>query len=243
MIQETGFVPRRVGSLACIAGAVTLAVAVLASQPVAAAGNPKFEGFLSAAPPTAFTSSPASYDVSGGPVTVNFDVLTKNLTDSTHTVSLTVSADHILTAGGQNVSTGQPGQAGIAFAGPAGTTQALMPGSHTVSESWEANTSQTLSFTYTFSTCGYFQLDVWAPWKNGDNGRARATLASGFIRILGCDIAPQQPPSDPGSGVQGIVSTPSTGSGGIGLLGGAGLVLAGIGSVAAGVRRRTRAAR
>jgi hypothetical protein len=242
MIQRTGLIPKRVVGLASLAGTLTLAGALLTSQSVAAAGNTNFEGFLSAARPTGFMSSPQSYDVSGGPVTVAFNVLTTNLTEDTQTVSLNVSADHILTNGGEDVSDGQPGQAGIAFAGPAGTTQALVPGTQSVTETWAPDASQTLSFTYTFDTCGYFQLDVWAPWKKADNGRSRATLASGFIRILGCDTESGPTTPDPGSGVQGI-TTPSTGAGGASLLAGAGLVLAGAGTVVAGVRRRSRIAR
>ena len=59
---------------------------------------------------------------------MNFDVVAKNLTDEGQTISLNFSADHILTYNGVDVSDGQPGQADIAFSGPTGTTQMLMPG-------------------------------------------------------------------------------------------------------------------
>ena len=132
-------------------------------------------------------SSPDAYDISGGPVTVDFDVATVNLTNTTQTVALNFSAHHILTYNGVNVADGQPGQPGITFTGPAGTTQALMPGSQAFTETWAPNANVAIARTYNFNACGYYQLDIWAPVKpSGEGGRDRATLASGFIRVLGC---------------------------------------------------------
>ena len=131
-------------------------------------------------------SSPDTYNISNGAVTVDFDVVAKNITNSPQTVALNFSAHHILTYNGVDVSDGQPGQPGITFSGPAGTTQALMPGSQAFSETWASmatatNTYNEISRTYNFDACGYYQLDVWAPFKqSGDNGRDRATLASGL---------------------------------------------------------------
>ena len=130
---------KRVGGLCGLAGTVTIGAGLLASQAVIAAGNPDFEGILSAAPPTGFMSSPASYDISGGPVTVDFNVAVKNLTGQAHTVALNFSAHHILTYNGTNVADGQPGQAGITFNGPDGTTQALIPGTQSFSKTWDPN--------------------------------------------------------------------------------------------------------
>ncbi len=165
MVERRGFTVKRAGGLVGIAGVLTLAGALLTSQAAAAAGNPNFEGILSAAAPTGFTASPASYDISGGPVTVDFNVVARNLTEGSQTVALHFSADHILTANGEDVSDGQPGHPGIAFNGPAGTTQALVAGTQSFTETWEGNATNTLSLAYTFDTCGYFQLDLWAPWK------------------------------------------------------------------------------
>jgi LPXTG-motif cell wall-anchored protein len=251
MMQGQGFTLKRAGGLAGLAGALTLIGALATSQAAAAAGNPSFEGILSAAAPTGFTSSPASYDVSSGPVTVDFNVVATNLTGEPQTFALNLSADHILTDNGANVADGQPGQAGIAFSGPTGTTQAQIAGSQSFSQTWAPNATDTLSLTYTFDACGYFQVDVWAPWKDADNSRGRATLASGFIRILGCDAnadpSPSASPSPvgaapssptPDGGVQAITTTPSTGAGDGWLTIGGGLLLAGAGMVAVGARRR-----
>jgi hypothetical protein len=249
-VDRKGFMLKRIGGLCGLAGTVTIGAALLTSQAVVAAGNPDFEGILSAAPPTGFMSSPASYDISGGPVTVDFDVVAKNLTSQAHTVALNFSAHHILTYNGANVADGQPGQTGITFNGPDGTTQALIAGTQSFSKTWAPNGSQTLSLTYTFNSCGYFQLDVWAPWK-GEVGRDRATLASGFIRVLGCTAAPTPTPS-PTGGVGGATSTPtpvgdvlgittstpSTGAGGGWLALGFVLLVAGVGMLVRGVRGR-----
>jgi hypothetical protein len=263
IMDRKGVMLKRMGGLCGFAGTVTIGAALLTSQAVMAAGNPDFEGIVSAAAPTGFMSSPASYDISGGAVTIDFNVATKNLTGQAHTVGLNFSAHHILTYNGANVADGQPGQPGITFNGPTGTTQALIPGTQSFSETWAPNASQTISLTYAFDTCGYFQLDVWAPWK-GVPGRDRATLASGFIRVLGCTAAPTPTPSPtggvggatptptptggvgdatstptPAGGVLGITtSTPSTGAGGGWLTLGVVLLIAGAGMLVRGVRGR-----
>jgi hypothetical protein len=233
-------------------------VALLASQAAIAGGNPNFEGIISAAPPTGFMSSPNAYDISGGPVTVNFDDVATNLTGEPHTIALNFSAHHILTLNGVDISDGQPGQPGITFTGPTGTTQALMPGTQSFSETWAPNGTNTISLTYVFNACGYYQLDVWAPFGTGEDNRA--TLASGFIRVLGCETGPTPTPTPtatptaspspsggvggatatptPSSGVQGITSTPSTGAGSGWLTIGALLVIAGAGMFVIGVRGR-----
>ena len=257
------------GGLAAVVGATSIALAAFATS-AAAGGNPSFDGIISAATPTGFVSSPSSYDVSGGPVTIDFDVATTNLTDTAQEIGLNFSADHILTYDGSDVSDGQPGQPGITFTGPSGTTQSEMPGSQSFTVTWGPNQAVTIEQRYTLDTCGYFQLDIWAPVSELQDGSAdgsvsatdqrnRATLASGFIRILGCGgsgsgssptptptptatptpsptgsvkatSTPSPTPSpDPTGGVQGI-STPSTGAGG-GFGGGFGLgaLLLGIG--------------
>jgi hypothetical protein len=262
MNLRNGLSLKRAGGLFAGAGAVTLGIALFASQTAMAGGNPDFEGILSAAQPTGFMSSPDAYDISSGPVTVDFDVVAKNITGATQTVALNFSAHHILTYNGMDVSDGQPGQPGITFSGPGGTTQALMPGSQAFSQTWAPNGSQTLSLTYSFDACGYYQLDVWAPF--GDSGRGRATLASGFIRVLGCEGSPTPTPTPtatptatptstptpsggvggatatptPDSSVQGITSTPDSGAGSGWLTIGAVLVIAGAGMLVVGVRGR-----
>jgi hypothetical protein len=265
MSARNGFSLKRAGGLCALAGTLTLGIAMLASQTAMAGGNPNFEGILSAAQPTGFMSSPDTYNISNGAVTVDFDVATKNLTSSPQTVALNFSAHHILTYNGVDVSDGQPGQPGITFTGPQGTTQALMPGSQAFTETWAPNGTQALALTYNFDACGYYQIDVWAPFgPTGDSGRGRATLASGFIRVLGCDNGPTPTPTPtatptatptssptpsggvggatatptPDGGVQGITSTPSTGAGSGWLTIGAALVIAGAGMLVVGVRGR-----
>lgn len=254
MIRRVRLTRKHAGGLVGLTGTLSLAAALLSSQAVSAAGNTNFEGILAAASPTGFISSPGSYDLSDGPVTVDFVVVARNLTGEAHTIALHLSADHILTNNGENVADGQPGQPGIAFSGPAGTTQALMSGTQSFSETWSANGSRTLSLSYTFDACGYYQVDLWAPWKGGEDGRSRATLASGFIRVLGCDAAatPTPTPTDgvggatstptPDGEVLGIsTSTPSTGAGSGWLTLGAGLLIAGAGLLVVSTGRRRKA--
>jgi hypothetical protein len=249
--MNTGLSLKRVGGMSALAGVLTVGVAVFASQAAMAGGNPHFENVISAAPPTGFMSSPDAYDISGGPVTVNFDDVATNLTAGTQVIGLNFSAHHILTYNGVDVSDGQPGQPGITFAGPTGTTQSLMPGTQSWTQTWAPNAADTLTLAYTFDACGYYQLDVWAPFGEGADNRA--TLASGFIRVLGCDATPTPTPTPtatatptggvggatptPSSGVQGI-TTPTTGTGSGWLTIGAALLIAGLGMLAIGVRGR-----
>jgi LPXTG-motif cell wall-anchored protein len=250
MTHGRAFTLKRAGGLVGLAGTLTLVGALITSQAADAAGNPNFEGILSAAPPSGFVSSPAAYTLSNGAATVDFDVVVRNLTAAEQTVALHFSADHILTDNGANVADGQPGQAGITFSGPTGTTQALVAGSQSFSETWESNATRTISLTYTFNACGYYQVDLWAPY-NGNEGRDHATLASGFVRILGCASDPSSTPTPTASdGVDGqassptptgavqALSTPSTGAGGGWLTLGALLVMVGGGLLVASKRGR-----
>ena len=257
---------RGAGGLAAAIGAASIAFGAFATS-AAAGGNPNFEGILSAAAPTGFMSSPLAYDVSSGPVTVDFDVVATNLTALTQSVGLNFSADHILTYNGVDVSDGQPGQPGITFTGPAGTTQAVMPGTQSFTTTWSADQVVDLDLQYSFDTCGYYQLDIWAPTSGGSDGsgqRDRATLASGFIRVLGCGggggsptpsptatpspsgsvqpTATDSPTPSPDGGVL-AASTPGTGAGGNGDGLGFGLALLGVGAVLLIAGRFRRSAR
>jgi hypothetical protein len=215
---------------------------------VAAGGNPNFDGVLSAKDPTGFPASPASLDASSGHATVTFDVLVSNLTKSAQTVALHFSANHILTYKGANVRDGQPGKTGITFNGPGGTTQDEIAGMQSFTLSLTASEKDhKLALTRTISQCGYYQLDVWAPETDPGATRDRETLASGFIRVLGCGgggvqaATPTPSPAGGAGGVQGVATavTPATGAGLVGpAAGGIGLVTLGLGLIVAGARRK-----
>lgn len=251
--MNVGTVLKRTGGAAALAGAGVFALTLVAG-PVSAAGNPNFDGIIAAATPTGFPVSPQSLDVSAGPVTVHFDVLVSNLTSSSQTIALNFSADHILTYKGTNVADGQPGQPGITFNGPAGTTQHEVAGRQSFTLTLtKSEKNHKLALGRTISTCGYYQLDVWAPERNATAPRDRETLASGFIRVLGCGgggVQPTPAPS-PTSSVQGISSgagggggvqsltSPSTGADLVGPgMGGLAIVALGVGMIMAGARRQ-----
>jgi hypothetical protein len=205
-----------------------------------ARGNPHFDG-LSAGQPSGFVVSPQAYDLSHGAVTVNFSDSVKNLTESSVTMALHLSVEHILTVGGTDVADGQPGLPGISFTGPVGTTQAAMPGSQAFSVTWKSGQQQTVARSYVLNTCGYFQVDIWAADHGGD-GRHRDTMASGFIRALGCAQAPTPTPTpDPKpAGQVDALTTPNTGSSlftpGLGF--GSALLVVGVGLLLGGYRPR-----
>ncbi len=202
---------KRGGGVLSALGAAIIALSAI-PVPVAAGGNPTFLGILDASPPTGFQVSPTAYDVADGPALVDFDVVVKNLTDQTQTVAFTFSLHHILTYNGVDVSDGQPGQPGIAFPGPQGTTQATMPGSQAFSVTWTPNETQTLLHEYSVDTCGYFQIDIGTHTAHqypGQKQKNRASLASGFIRVLGC-TSPLTTPTPSGSVQPTSTATTST---------------------------------
>jgi hypothetical protein len=209
----------------------------------AARGNPHFDGVLSASEPSGFTVSPQAYDLSHGAVTVTFSDSVKNLTEGSVTEALHFSLEHILTVNGANVADGQPGLPGISFTGPVGTTQAAMPGTQAFSVTWAPGEQQTVTRSYVLNTCGYFQMDVWAADRGGD-GRHRDTMASGFIRALGCAQAstptPTPTPDPKPAGQVKALTTPSTGSPLFtpGLVLGSALLLVGVGLLVGGYRPR-----
>jgi hypothetical protein len=256
MNMNMGTLLRKSGGVAALGGAGLFAFS-LAASPVLAKGNPNFDGILAASSPTGFPTSPVSMDVSSGPVTLHFDTLVTNLTTSHQNLAFNFSVDHIVTFNGANVADGQPGKPGIAFNGPAGTVQKEIAGRQSFTLSLNASEkNQPLDLTRTMSACGYYQLDVWAIETSPNAPRHRETLASGFIRVLGCSGtqgSTATPSPTPTSSVQGITSNPTAGGGGgvqgvtspstgadiIGPgAGGLALVTVGLGLVAAGARRK-----
>ena len=252
MNMGMGTLLKRTGGVAALGGAGLFALSIAAS-PAMAAGNPNFDGVMAAATPTGFPSSPVSMDASAGPATVNFNTLVSNLTSSKQTTPLNFSADHIVTYKGVNIADGQPGKAGITFNSPIGTSQEEIAGRQSFTLTLSASEkNHKLALTRTISACGYYQLDVWAVETAPNAPRDRETLASGYIRVLGCGAAQVTTPSptpSPTSSVQGIstgvgggvqgITSPSTGSDLVGLgAGGLALVTLGLGLVAAGARRK-----
>ena len=249
MIQGRGLTLKRAGGLAGLAGTLTLVGALVTSQAADAAGNPNFEGIVSAAPPTGFVSSPATYNLSNGSVTVDFNVVARNLTQSTQKVGLHFSADHILTYNGENVADGQPGQAGIAFSGPEGTTQAIDRRGAVVHRDLGRKRDRDHLAQLHVRRVRLLPAGPLGSMEGQRGSRTHATLASGFVRVLGCtgDSTPTPNPTD---GVDGSTSsptptgavlaltTPSTGAGGGWLTLGGLLVMVGGGLLVASRRGR-----
>ncbi len=177
---------------------VTLSALTLTTTSVANAtefGNHNYLGILSATPPTGFPVSPNALDLSGGPVTITVSVAVTNLTSSTQVVPMDFSVHHILTYQGQNVSDGQPGQPGLTFPpGSAALTTQVLYGTKQTGTFSIPTSGGTISFSATFSDCGYYQIDF-----NHWNATLKKTvlLASGFTRALGCgeeQLAPRLTP-------------------------------------------------
>jgi hypothetical protein len=253
MNMNMGILLRKSGGVAALGGAGLFAFS-LAASPVLAGGNPNFDGVIAASSPTGFPTSPTSMDVSSGPVSLHFDTLVTNLTASHQSAALNFSADHIVSLNGVNIADGQPGKPGITFNGPAGTVQEEAAGRQAFTLSLNpSEKNHALDLTRTMSSCGYYQIDVWAVETGPNAPRHRETLASGYIRVLGCSSTQPTPSPTPTSSVQGITSPPSPGGGGgvqgvtspstgADILGpGAGglaLVTVGLGLVVAGARRK-----
>lgn len=173
-----------------LAGAAVLAglVVLWPASALAGFGNPSYQKVLSATDPTGYIATPASYDFSKGP-SVTFKSRVKNLTDSRRTVTVFFTANHILRFRGEDVSDGQPGQAGIAestfmdeFANhaPDGDDQEQPTVSQKSTLTFEPKESKDLTFgPLPLSSCGYFEVDV-------ASGNGMDILLTGFVRVLGC---------------------------------------------------------
>lgn len=213
---ETSKLRKRGAAIAAAAGIGAVAAAVMPATPAVAAGNPSFDGILAAKSPTGFPVSPQFAQLGAGGVTLDFNVSVRNLTSQSQTVALNFSVHHILTYNGKNVADGQPGQPGISFSGPQGTTQTLLAGTKTFSTTFAAQQQLTLHRTFSIDSCGYFQVDLWAPEQHPTAGaRHRETLASGFTRVLGCKTTPipKPTPTPGGGGLGGATPTPTPGGG------------------------------
>jgi hypothetical protein len=175
-----------------VAGVAAVGAALVATGITAVAGGqPNYLGILKGANPTGYTVSPNSYDISGGPVTVTINQNVWSLTSTDETVTLNMRVHHILTENGVNISDGQPGQTGITW------TRALVKLSTQTLVGTTANQTVTvaagltptvMTWTWTFTTCGYFQFDI--------ANSPPPILGSGFIRVLGCgqQLAPRLTP-------------------------------------------------
>src|SRR5580704_2302361 len=166
-----------------LAGVIAAGAAVVASGVTAVAGgNPNYLGILAGANPTGYQVSPNAYDISSGPVTVTLDQSVTNITSQTQTVPLSLRVRHILTLNGVDISDGQPGQTGITWTPRLwrSSTQAAVGQTPTISVTVppKGSAATQLSFSWTFDSCGYFQLDI--------TGMPPASLGSGFVRVLGC---------------------------------------------------------
>lgn len=175
-----------------IAGVTGASAALLATGVTAlAGGQPNFLGILKGANPTGYQVSPNAYDISGGPVTVTIQQDVWSITGTDQTVTLSMKVHHILTLNGVDISDGQPGQTGITWTRALvhETTQSLVGQTPTQTVTVAAGTTPTvMTWSWTFSTCGYFQFDIGIS--------PPPVLGSGFIRVLGCNqsLAPRLTP-------------------------------------------------
>jgi hypothetical protein len=159
---------------------------------VPASANPHFMGELKSSPPLSppFITSPAFYDISSHPQTVEFTTKVENLTDHVVTVTVVAGVHHILTYYGQNVADGQPGQPGITFKGSDANNHAFTeenygtPFKMTITVQPKGASPQMVTFKTVMTTCGYFQFDI----GKHDHG-IHQNLAAGYARVLGCNTS------------------------------------------------------
>jgi hypothetical protein len=144
-----------------------------------------------------YQAPPASYDVSGGPVTVTFSYNAKNQTSSAITADVELDANRItlveLSGVWTDVSTGYPALTELQIAAAVANHQIggltyLPKQSQTVT--LPAATSVTVTSTLQLSQCGYYQVD-----SQSVNNAVSGLFATGFIRVIGCTPAPSPSPS------------------------------------------------
>ena len=193
-------------SFAYVTSTLTTLVMTPTATPSATATHHRtfYQGILAAGHPRGFPITPKAYDLSHGPVTIDFLVPVTNATHKPQRFVLHFVVSHIMTLNGANVADGQPGQPGIHFITAKGTTQKIMPGYQTFRAKWQPRQRRWLVRTYKLHTCGYFQLDIAAH---------RQPLAFGFIRALGCTTSQVQAITPPPTGGLRVADLPSLGAG------------------------------
>jgi hypothetical protein len=182
-----------------LATLVVISLTVLAGE-----GNPNYLGILSSTAPSGYKPSPAWYDLSKGENTFTFQFDVANLTNEQQTMTLSLSLDHIITYGGQDVSDGQPGVINGAVVdghdAPSTQVQDAHPTLTTLTIAAHATTTMHMSRALAAGQCGYFQFDVAKAGLENQKG-----LIGGAIRVLGCTttVPSPSPSPSPGGGVGG----------------------------------------
>ena len=212
-----------------LAGAAALLTVPWMVAPVSANGN--FMGVLKATPPMSppFTQSPASYNISSGPVTAVFTTKVENLTNHVVSVMVDINVHHVTTYYGQNVADGQPGKTGITFkAGDAPNTVQVTYGTpfkRLLTVQPKGAAPQLVTFSTVMTVCGYFQFDIGKHLKGGGH----ENLSTGFARVLGCTHS-----GGGGGGGTGGAGGGTGGTGGVSGSSASGQVLAATGVQVAG---------
>jgi len=144
------------------------------------------DGQVQTSPSSGYIGAPATYDITGGPVSATFSFSADNLTSSTIVTDIEFDATPILSDQGVDVSSGYPELTSQQLGQDAGDGLTVQDFSATITQyldavSLDPGTWTPISFSFTVDQCGYYQMDA-AGLPNTGSG----LFATGFLRVIGC---------------------------------------------------------
>jgi hypothetical protein len=144
---------------------------------------------VQSSPSSGYEGAPATYDITGGPVSPTFSFSLENLTSSTIVTSIEFDATPILSDRGVDITSGYPELTSQQLGDDAADGLTVQEFSETITEyldavSLDPGTWTPISFSFTVDQCGYYQMDA-----AGSPNTVSGLFATGFLRVIGCDDA------------------------------------------------------
>ena len=152
---------------------------------------------VQSSPSSGYEGAPATYDITGGPVSPTFSFSLENLTSSTIVTNIEFDATPILSDRGVDITSGYPELTSQQLGGDAADGLTVQDFSETITEyldavSLDPGTWTPISFAFTVDQCGYYQMDA-----AGSPNTVSGLFATGFLRVIGCDDALPTPTPSP----------------------------------------------
>ncbi len=152
---------------------------------------------VQSSPSSGYEGAPATYDITGGPVSPTFSFSLENLTSSTIVTNIEFDATPILSDRGVDITSGYPELTSQQLGGDAADGLTVQDFSETITEyldavSLDPGTWTPISFSFTVDQCGYYQMDA-----AGSPNTVSGLFATGFLRVIGCDDALPTPTPSP----------------------------------------------
>jgi hypothetical protein len=184
-----------------VTGAVAGGIGLVPAQ----AANPVSTSYASG-----YAKAPNYYDVSSGPAQGSFSFTVTNNTSGTISTTVEFIGDRIISVQGVNVSAGYPAYSesylGAHFSQ---TIQQFYALYQKQPLTLGPNVSQTVTFQFQLTKCGYYQFD-----SDAVGNSVPGLFATGFTRVIGCGPFISTTPAPTTGAVGTVISDTATLSGG-----------------------------